>query len=422
MLLDELVGRHVGMLQGPNGPFFKKVARALRARGARITKVNLNAADWLFFHGPDALNFRGHLDDFGAYVERLIDERFLDCLMLFGDSRPYHRVAIDVAKARQLDVYVFEEGYLRPNFVTLEKGGVNGNSSLPRSPAFYRKLMPKRLPEPRPVGNVFWWSALWALMNSLALTFLWFCFPRYRHHRNVNFFYQVPIWLRAGIRKAYRWWRDHDALDLLTGKLSGHYFLVPLQVASDSQIRHSQFLSVNEFLEKLVHSFAKHAPPATILVVKDHPMGRPYDSYDALLRRLGKRLGISNRILQVDCVHLPTLLRHARGTIVINSTVGLSSILHGTPTKCLGKAIYNMPGLTHQGPLSAFLRDPGQVDERLYRRFHWYVRTTTQLPGSVWTDLFDVTEVPNAAPSSAAVDDETHSAFTSAASGTPRLG
>ncbi|WP_250313331.1 capsular polysaccharide export protein, LipB/KpsS family, partial [Escherichia coli] len=34
----------------------------------------------------------------------------------------------------------FEEGYLRPQFITVEEGGVNAYSSLPRDPDFYRKL------------------------------------------------------------------------------------------------------------------------------------------------------------------------------------------------------------------------------------------------------------------------------------------
>jgi capsule polysaccharide modification protein KpsS len=61
----------------------------------------------------------------------------------------------------------------------------------------------------------------------------------------------------------------------------------------------------------------------------------------------------------------------------------------GTPTKCLGEAIYDIPGLTHQGTLAQFWQNPGTVDRELYARFRYYLRTTNQLNGSVWTDLFD---------------------------------
>ena len=398
MLLDQFAGRHVLMLQGPNGPFFRKVAAALRRLGARVTKVNLNAADLLFYPGPDARSYRGRLSEFGDYIGATLQDTGADCLILFGDERPYHREAIKVAKARDIDFFVFEEGYIRPDFVTFEKGGVNGNSSLPRKPSFYKRLKPKPLTEPRPVGNTFWWAAWWALLNSLAITFLWFLFPRYRHHRDVNFFRQTSYWLRGGARKVWRKWRDGNVTDRLSTELSGKYFLVPLQVEGDSQIGHSRFKSISEFLDQIVRSFAAHAPRGTCLVVKDHPMGRPYTDYTAQLRRLGFELGIADRILHIDCVHLPTVLRHARGTVVINSTVGLSSVYHGTPTKCLGTAVYDIAGLTHQGPLGRFWRAPTKVEGRLHLQFHWYVREHTQIEGSVWTDLFWVTDWASASP------------------------
>ncbi|HAV07943.1 MAG TPA: capsule biosynthesis protein CapA, partial [Rhodobacteraceae bacterium] len=45
-------------------------------------------------------------------------------------TRPIHATAIRVAKARGLKVHVFEEGYLRPYWVTYERNGANGHSRL----------------------------------------------------------------------------------------------------------------------------------------------------------------------------------------------------------------------------------------------------------------------------------------------------
>jgi capsule polysaccharide modification protein KpsS len=69
--------------------------------------------------------------------------------------------------------------------------------------------------------------------------------------------------------------------------------------------------------------------------------------------------------------------------------VGLSSLTHGTPVKCLGRAIYDMPGLTHQGSLAEFFANPAPVDRQLYRRFRRWLRETNQLNGSVWSRLYD---------------------------------
>jgi len=80
-------------------------------------------------------------------------------------------------------------------------------------------------------------------------------------------------------------------------------------------------------------------------------------------------------------------LRRARGTIVINSTVGLSSVSHGTPTKCLGRAVYDIEGLTYQGALETFWNDPGVVDMQLFEKYYSWLRTTTQLNASIWRGI-----------------------------------
>jgi len=273
--------------------------------------------------------------------------------------------------------------------LTLEPGGVNGNSSLPRDPEFYRRLEPVELPEPRPVGRTFWWSALWAALHALACTLFGWRYPHYRHHRDVNAFRQAALWARAGLRKLRRRWRDRAVTRALEGELAGRYFFVPLQVQGDHQLVHAPFHSIAEFIEALVTSFARHAPRDALLVLKHHPMDRAYTDYTELVRRLCRQHAVEDRVWYVDAVHLPTCLKHARGTVVMNSTVGLSSLYHQTPTKCLGTAVYDIPGLTHQGPLDRFWTAPGAVDEELRTRFVWWVRTRTQLNGTVWTGLLD---------------------------------
>jgi len=53
-------------------------------------------------------------------------------------------------------------------------------------------------------------------------------------------------------------------------------------------------------------------------------------------------------------LHLPTLFSHILGTITINSTVGLQTMYHNSPVKVLGKAIYDIEGLTDKIDLDSF--------------------------------------------------------------------
>jgi capsule polysaccharide modification protein KpsS len=82
--------------------------------------------------------------------------------------------------------------------------------------------------------------------------------------------------------------------------------------------------------------------------------------------------------------HLPTLLDHARGTIQINSTVGISSILHGAPVKTSGSALYDMEGLTFQGKLENFWSNQYEIDKDLNRKFRQYLIENNQINGNFY--------------------------------------
>ncbi len=379
-------GKHVLLLQGPMGPFFRHVAKRLRQHGARISKVNFNVADCVYFAGSaQSYLFRGTLEKWPDYLSLRITSGSVSTLMLFGDCQPYHRAAIACARELGTEVYVFEEGYVRPDYITFERNGVNGNSKLPRDPEFYRTQPLRPAEEPIAVRHAYAWGAVHSITYSVVATLFQCVTPRYRHHRDINCFRQGMIWLRGGFRRLVRSIRDRRVTDHMDQGRVGPYFLVPLQVHLDSQISHCSFRDVSDFIEHVVSSFAKHAPMQCSLIVKDHPLDRPYRNYTMLIERLRQQHGLGSRLLYVDVVALPSALRHANGTVVINSTVGLSSLRHGTPTKCLGKAVYDVEGLTHQGTLDAFWISPGTIDADLLERFLNWITVETQLNGSIWT-------------------------------------
>jgi capsule polysaccharide modification protein KpsS len=227
------------------------------------------------------------------------------------------------------------------------------------------------------------------IVNSLACTFGAWYFPKYRHHRDVNTFRQCALWGRGLYRKFVYRRRDRDMSRKLVEQRMPPFFLVALQVHLDSQMNYCGYRSIEEFIREVVASFAINAPKDCSLLIKHHPFDRPYRDYTRLLDELRVEHALGSRLAYVDVIPLPLALKAARGTVVINSTVGLSSVQFGTPTQCLGSAVYDIPGLTHQGSLAEFWQTPGSVDADLYARFRYYLRTTSQLNGSVWTDLFD---------------------------------
>jgi capsular polysaccharide export protein len=143
------------------------------------------------------------------------------------------------------------------------------------------------------------------------------------------------------------------------------------------------------FIADVIASFAAHADPDHSLVIKHHPLDRGYHDYTRLIRKKALEHGAQGRVFYLHDQHLPTLLEHARGVIVINSTVGFSAIHHGTPVKVCGEAIYNMQGLTFQGPLDDFWTETQRhlPSPELYHRFRQYVIHHTQYNGSFYKRL-----------------------------------
>lgn len=387
--IAEFADQRVLLLQGPLGPFFKRLSRDLVNVGATVSKVNFNGGDWLFYR--DGVGYRGKLEDWPGYLTKILTEWKIDVVLMYGDCRPVHACVRNRAEQCGVKVGVFEAGYVRPYYITLEKSGINDYSTLPRSAEFYATRQAQKVPPPQPVGNVFWYSALWAVLYYVASSLLWPFFPHYQHHRRLSVREAGP-WIRGLWRKYYYQVKERGIRQQLERDYSGRFFLLPLQVHYDSQMHvHSSYLDVETFIRSTLEDFAKNAPADAVLVVKHHPMDRAYRDYTTLCRVTAERYGIKGRVLYVHELHLPTIFKHARGVVVVNSTVGLSALLEGLPVKVCGRAVYDISGLTYSGLLGDFWEAAPRhrPNNELLRRFHAYLITATQVNGSVYKRLPD---------------------------------
>ena len=130
-------------LQGPHGSFFRELGLALQRAGHRVLRVNICGGDVVDWHSREAVWYQGRTTDWSGWIGDLMRREGVTDLLAFGDWRPLHREAILVARLRNIRVWAFEEGYLRPHYITMEEGGVNGNSMLPHSPDhFFAPVFP----------------------------------------------------------------------------------------------------------------------------------------------------------------------------------------------------------------------------------------------------------------------------------------
>ena len=127
-------------LQGVASPFFACLADRLLSAGHLVFRINFNGGDMAYWFGKPSWRFREKVDELPAFLDNKIRIFGITDIVLFGDRRPIHRPSIEWAKQQGIRIHVFEEGYFRPYWVTLERDGVNAHSLLPRDPDWYWRV------------------------------------------------------------------------------------------------------------------------------------------------------------------------------------------------------------------------------------------------------------------------------------------
>ena len=260
-IVGDVRGKNILLLQGPMGTFFNKLDQKFSSLGAVTFRIGLNAGDEFFADARHYTPFRGRVGEWDDFIRSFYKKHSIDMIFVFGDCRYYQSRAIDVAKSENVEVFVFEEGYIRPDFITLERDGVNDNSSLPRERAFYDALeydaqMACNSKNIRHIGSTYKEMALQAIVYYIVGNLFAFRYPHYRHHRRFSAVYEAFCGVRNFIRKQIYRLREHGAEKLYATDLYKRYYFVALQTHEDFQIsHHSDYECIEDFIEEVLLSF-----------------------------------------------------------------------------------------------------------------------------------------------------------------------
>lgn len=384
-LLRMQQSKSVLLLQGPVGAFFDRLANWLMQQGTQVRRVAFQGGD---VHDSQLLKpiaFRQSLKEWPAYLNQLLQDHQIDCVVLFGQSRRYHQVAIDLCKRQGLPVVVLEEGYFRPGYITMELGGVNGFSeTLARF--IWRPEPNAALITPDITAKHFQKMAWQASFHYQAMWQARHEFVHYQHHRISDPLYYARYWIRSWLRKLMHLRPSHRLQrELLAHKDQKPFYFVPLQHDGDAQIvHHSDFADNAEFVIRVMHSFAQHAPTNTQLVFRQHPHVRGGPGHGELIAGLSQELGIAHRVHHMIEGDTPDLAQHSAGVVVINSTVGLQALERGAPLMVLGEALYKQPQLTFTGALDQFWQQARPACPIKTALFLAQMKNLTQAPVSVY--------------------------------------
>ncbi|WP_259994207.1 capsule biosynthesis protein [Leisingera sp. M523] len=377
-------------LQGPHGPFFAALGRLLRAAGCDVARVGFNAGDQAFWRSKNSyFPFTGSPEDWPEVLAGLLESRSITDIVLYGDTRPIHASAIKAAQQRGITVHVFEEGYLRPYWVTYERGGANGHSRLMEMgvPQMQQALALSDMEAPLPPAH---WGDMRQHVFYGAL-YHWFVMFRngkyrsFRPHRSLTVTKEFRLYLkRLLLMPAQALERRLAERRIRNGGFPYHLALLQLEHDSSFQM-HSPFSSMGEFLEEVIRGFAEGAPRHHHLVIKAHPLEDGRAQVRRSLRRLAREHDIEDRVHYVRGGKLAQLLNEARTAVTVNSTAGQQVLWRGIPLRVFGRAVYGKPEFVSEQPLAEFFAAASRPDSRAYKDYRRFLLETSQVPGGYYS-------------------------------------
>ncbi len=380
----------------PFGPFFAELAAALEARGAVVWRLCFEGGD--VWETPDRNRIMVPRDtDFASFVQSQLVNLNIQGVVTFNDILPRNRAALTVAEDLGLDRFVLENGYLRPHWVTLERDGVNGFSGLPRGRSFYLahrarcQARKKTRDEQHEVPRAFPFRVRDHVINTIAhFAAATLASPVLGFDSQ---YYGDSVWRQAlGYVREFAWRQVNNENDVArriahARSVEGRpVFTVLMQKPGDGQlVVHSRYRGNNAFLAEVVASFARHAPPEALLLVKQHPLDYGIENSPQFAQALFRKHGIEDRAVYLRMTSMDICMDHSTGLVTINSTGGLAAVQKGLAVKCMGEAVYDVEGLTFQGSLDTFWTEGRPPEAEVLEGYVDYLTQTSQINGGFHT-------------------------------------
>jgi len=230
--------RTILFLQGPTSVFWRELVAAFEAKGHSALKINFCFADQVYWRRPRAWNYRGRFKNWKSYLTAFVKAKNVTDIIYYADRFPYHLVAAEVARDLGIATFVIENGYLRPDWITLEREGMSIYSHFPADPEAIYKIAGK-VTEPDLVtrfAHGFFDETFNEVFFHLLAYFFHLFFPFYRSDK----YYNPVIDYLSGLRRQLRLNRLGREADAVVADLVNRaepFHLVALQTQSDYQIR-----------------------------------------------------------------------------------------------------------------------------------------------------------------------------------------
>ena len=373
-------------LMGPIGSFFSRLSNYLEENNVRTYKISFPLYEY-GFPKSRLIKYSKDIRYFKEFLKETIVEKDIKHIFMYGNVLIPHREALALSeelKEENINIYthIFELGYLRPNFVTLENQGINYNSAFIKSREFYLKQDSYEFfPIPKKHAR-FRIRKIWK-----TISFINHSFKNYKIVNKEHKLQPKPIYIWFQIKGFFLKFYFELSEHKLKKKcfVENRFFIVILQVSTDSQLTEGSDIKDNKkFIYEVIKDFAKANLNNINLVFKHHPRDRGYTNYLNLIEKFSTEFGVYKKVFYIHDYFLSKLFQNpnCKGTVLINSTVGYQSLFHSVPVKSLGITPYNIEGLSPQINLVSFFKNPLPVDRLLFNKFYKYILENSQINGN----------------------------------------
>ena len=378
-----LANRRFLLVTLPSGPFGRRLAKQLRLAGADVLRVILNGGDLVSWGLASALWPRVPRPLWRSWLDWQLFEQSITDLVVFGDTVAFSAEALACARENGVRTWVLENGYNRPDWVTLEPTGVNAYSCMSRDARAYRDVdLDEPVEESPHVGLITPYHTVNISSYFAGVVLGTPLFPTYRYP------YAVPLWpqIFGHIRRYCVWLMRQNRWDREARVIMDDtrpFFVACLQREGDSQlIEHSDLKTNAAFMSQVITNFAKGAPRDHRLVFKNHPLDPGVEDLAARCHAIARKAKIADRVVFLEGGLFAPLARASKGVVAVNSTAAYAALGFGVPVKLLGRAVFDIDGLTDPRPLEHFWTAPAAPDADLFARFRRRLSARTQVYGS----------------------------------------
>jgi capsular polysaccharide export protein len=237
-----------------------------------------------------------------AWAMKFFSKQPRSTVFCWNGTKGYRFLLMQAAK-RTGHYTIYLEDCPLPERVSVDKKGINFGNSLPRDKRFFEE---------------------WARQNS-HLTGSWKVV-------------RDQIRQRQALRQNMNTPSNKPEQDLSQAK----YIFCPLQVPGDSQLTvYGGWCRTVEKTIRLLHDCSHLLPEGVQFRLKEHPSAKV--KFTSLITDLQ-----SDRFVLDNATDTVELIKHSKGVVTVNSSVGLEALFFDKPVATLGKAFYGIDGITRQ--------------------------------------------------------------------------